>query len=104
MNTDIEMSGQEEYHLPCAEALLAGTLALMTGHAQAYCCDNHRQLMNGKIVANLSRLAQHPVLSSQFRTALRNLRTHWEVMQRERASAATASDPRLWHASPSSFQ
>ena len=23
----------EEYEMPCAEALLAGTLALMTGHA-----------------------------------------------------------------------
>jgi len=103
MNTDIEMNGEQEYHLPCAEALLAGTLALMTGHAQA-CCDNHRQLMNAKIVSNLSQLAEHSILSPQFRAALWNLRSHWEVMQRERAAAATASDPRLWHASPSSFQ
>lgn len=103
MNTDIEVSGEEEYHLPCAEALLAGTLALMTGHAQA-CCDNHRQLMNGKIVANLSQLAVHAILSPQFRAALWNLRTHWEVMQRQRAVEPAASDPRLWHASPSSFQ
>lgn len=103
MNTDIEISGEEEYHLPCAEALLAGTLALMTGHAQA-CCDNHRQLMDAKIVANLSRLGEHPILSAQFRAALSNLRIHWEVMQRQRAAPLAASDPRLWHASPSSFQ
>lgn len=103
MNTDIEMSGEEEYHLPCAEALLAGTLALMTGHAQA-CCDNHRQLMNAKIVANLSQLSEHPILSPQLRTALWNLRTRWNVLQRQRAAAVTASDPRLWHASPPSFQ
>lgn len=103
MNTDIEIEGEQEYHLPCAEALLAGTLALMTGHAQA-CCDNHRQLMNAKIVSNLSQLAEHSILSPQFRAALWNLRSHWEVMRRERAAAATASDPRLWHASPSSFQ
>jgi len=103
MNTDIEISGEQEYHLPCAEALLAGTLALMTGHAQA-CCDNHRQLMNAKILSNLSQLAEHSILSPQFRAALWNLRSHWEVMQRERTPAATASDPRLWHASPSSFQ
>jgi hypothetical protein len=103
MNTDIEMSGEEEYHLPCAEALLAGTLALMTGHAQA-CCDNHRQLMNAKIVANLSQLGEHAILSAQFRAALWNLRNHWEVMQRQQAPGAAGSDPRLWHASPSSFQ
>ena len=103
MNTDIEMTGEEEYLLPCAEALLAGTLALMTGHAQA-CCDNHRQLMNAKIFANLSQLGEHPILSPQFRAALRNLRTHWEVMRRQQAATATGSDPRLWHASPSSFQ
>lgn len=101
MNTDVDITG-EEYHLPCAEALLAGTLALMTGHAQA-CRDNHRQLMNAKIVANLSQLGEHPILSPQFRAALWNLRGHWEVMQRQQA-AATGSDPRLWHASPSSFQ
>ncbi len=28
----------EEYTMPSAEALLAGTLALMTGHVQASCC------------------------------------------------------------------
>lgn len=103
MNTDKEMSGEEEYHLPCAEALLAGTLALMTGHAQA-CCDNHRQLMSAKIAAGLSQLAEHPILSPQFRTALWNLRAHWAKMQQERAAAVSESDPRLWHASPSSFQ
>ena len=60
--------------------------------------------MNGKIVANLSQLAQQPALSPQFRAALRNLRTHWEVMLRKHEPTATASDPRLWHAGPSSFQ
>ena len=102
MNTDIEMIGEEEYHLPCTEALLAGTLALMTGHAQT-CYDNHRQLMSAKIVANLLQLDEHSILSLQFRTALRNLRMHWEVMQQQ-TMAVTASDPRLWHTSPALFQ
>lgn len=75
----------------------------MTGYAQA-CCDNQRQLMNAKIVTNLSQLGEHPILSPQFRTALWNLRTHWEVMQRQRSAAVTASDPGLWHTSPSPFQ
>jgi len=93
--TDIEME------LPCAEALLAGTLALMTGHAQA-CCENHRGLMNRKIVAQLGLLAEHPVLSPAFRTALWNLRTHWQILL-ERGHPP-APDTRLWHASPGVVQ
>lgn len=103
MNTPIEMDGNEEYHLPCAEALLAGTLALMTGHAQA-CCASQRQLMSGKIVSNLLQLTGHQVLSPQFRAALSKLRTHWQVMQRQHAAAPAVSDTRLWHVSPSTFQ
>ena len=103
MNTDIEMTGEDEYRLPCTEALLAGTLALMTGHAQA-CCDNRRQWMSAKIVANLAQLSAHSTLSPQFRAALWSLRAHWETLRRERAEAANAGDPRLWHAGPSSLQ
>ena len=101
MNRKIEGSTEEVYHLPSAEALLAGTLALMTGHAQA-CCDNNRQLMAAKIVANLSQLTEHPVLSPQFQTAVWNLRKHWQALQTR--PAATTADPQLWHAQPSSLQ
>lgn len=103
MNTDIQMTADEEYHLPRAEALLAGTLALMTGHVQAR-CDGHRELMNAKIVANLAHLAEHPVLSPQFRAALGNLRTHWQLLARRQAPVPAAGDPRLWLASPSAVQ
>ena len=103
MNSDIEISSDEEYQLPCAEALLAGTLALMTGHVQTH-CDGHRELMNAKIVTNLARLVEHPVLSPQFRAALGNLRTHWQVMARKHAPVPAAGDPRLWLASPSAIQ
>lgn len=102
MNEDAP-NGDTEYHLPCAEALLAGTLALMTAHAQA-CCTNSRSVMEAKILANLSQLANQPGLSPQFRAALGNVRRHWQVMHGACADAATAEDPRLWHASPASFQ
>lgn len=103
MSTQIEIEGEEEYRLPCHEALLAGTLALMTGHAQAG-CDGTRQAMNTKIVDNLSQLAGHPVVSPLFRAALRSLLAHWEVMQRHGETACAASDLRFWHASPPSIQ
>lgn len=102
MNTDIEIAN-EEYQLPCAEALLAGTLALMTGHAQA-CCDDHRRLMARKIAAHLAQLAEHPILSPQFRAALWNLRTHWQLLQEQKAGQPSQSDQRLWHTHPASVQ
>ncbi len=103
MSTLIEIEGQEEYRLPCHEALLAGTLALMTGHAQAD-CDSTRQAMNSKIVDNLSHLAGHPMLSPLFRAALRSLLDHWLAMQRQPLAPCASSDPRFWHASPASMQ
>lgn len=101
MNEDAP-NGDTEYHLPCAEALIAGTLALMTAHAQA-CCANHRRLMEAKILANLCNLANLSGLSPQFRAAVGNVRGHWQVMRGACADAVTAEDPRLWHTSLSSF-
>lgn len=37
VNTEPELHEDEEHVMPCAEAMLAGTLALMTGHAQNAC-------------------------------------------------------------------
>lgn len=97
MNTDIEINADEEYSMPCAEALLAGTLALMTGHAQA-CCDGHREMIARKIAAQLAQLATHAQLSAEFQTMLWSLRSRW-VVQAEQAQTlpATEQDRRLWH-------
>ncbi|OGA98683.1 MAG: hypothetical protein A3E79_19300 [Burkholderiales bacterium RIFCSPHIGHO2_12_FULL_61_11] len=110
MNTDIRVTGrtgetgEEEYVMPCAEAMLAGTLALMTGHVQA-CCDGHRVLMAKKIVANLVLLSEHPLLSPQFKTMLWNLRERWREQLESAQDMQTAqADPDLWHASPSAVQ
>mgnify|MGYP007091142374 CR=1 FL=1 len=43
----------EEYTLPSVEALLAGTLALLTGYAQSAPDCAHRPLMARKVVSNL---------------------------------------------------
>lgn len=75
-SADMPNASDEEYSLPCAEALLAGTLALMTGYVQA-CCDSHREAMGHKIVTNLQLLGQADVLTPHFRTMLRNLQSRW---------------------------
>ncbi len=69
----------EEQRLPCAEAILAGTLGLMTAHAQA-ACNVQRQRIAQKVELNLAGLAEHPALSLHFRLALSALSAHWQLL------------------------
>jgi hypothetical protein len=75
----IETLGDEEYVLPSVDALMAGTLALMTGYAQAAETCAHRPLMAKKLVSNLFFLANHPHVSPTMRCMLGNLRTRWQL-------------------------
>lgn len=99
-------SADEEYTLPSVEALLAGTLALMTGYAQSARECPHRPLMARKLVSNLFYLSAHPQLSPPMQVMLANLRTRWQLEQ-ESAADAAAADIRptpLWHPVPASVQ
>lgn len=100
MNADTESCAQDEYLLPPAEALLAGTLALMTGHAQAG-DEARRRLMADKIVANLAQLTGDPTLSDAFKRALWKLGCHWQVMH---PAPAARPDLHLWHARAATLQ
>jgi len=73
----------EEHELPCIEAALAGTLALMTGYSQALQAATHpeqRLLMGRKITRQLELLAEHTQLSSGFRQLLAGLSQRWHLM------------------------
>lgn len=73
----------EEHELPCVEAVLAGTLALMTGYSQALQAATHpeqRLLMGRKITRQLDLLAAHAQLSCAFRQVLGNLSQRWQLM------------------------
>lgn len=86
----------EEYVLPTAEALLAGTLALMTGCAQSGADAGMRALMAGKVVNNLSRLSEHPDLSAPMQRMLSQLITRWvEPVPREVAASWVAAPHRV---------
>jgi len=101
-------SDDETYDLPCAEALLAGSLALMTGHAQSDCA-RQRSLMARKVRSNLFFLAQHPGVNAPFRTVLQRMHDHWDQLVQANpvgpaeppARLAEAADllpeTRLWH-------
>jgi hypothetical protein len=90
----------EEHELPSLEAVLAGTLALMTGYSQALQAEldpGGRVAMGDKIGANLALLLDHPQLSAGFRRVLGSLRERWLAMG-ECTRAAAAGHERAAHA------
>ena len=89
----------EEYVLPCAEALLAGTLALLTACAQASPNCPNRPLMAARLVSNLIRLSHHPAFSPQMHTMLTRLSARWQ----QEATGTPAHSP-LWHPTPAAVQ
>lgn len=99
-------TADEEYTLPSVEALLAGTLALMTGYAQSARECEHRPLMARKLVNNLQQLAGHPQLSSAMQTMLANLRTRWQLELENSADARAVelAPTALWHPVPTRVQ
>lgn len=73
----------DEHELPASEAVLAATLALMTGYSQALQADLHPQqrlLMGAKIGRNLELLAEHPALSEGFQRIALGLQARWQLM------------------------
>lgn len=100
----------DEYVMAAADAMLAGTLALLTGHAQCTCA-GQRGLMARKIRSNLLELAQHPALPAPFRLVVQRLHGHWNGIVQQAESAPRTEqtleidlpETRLWHAAPDSI-
>lgn len=81
---------------PSAEALLAGTLTLMTGYGRQ-ADGGVRALMARRIVSNLSFLVDHPHLSARLRSTLTHLRRCWQMhLGGLTCDSATTARP-LWH-------
>ncbi|HEU4460447.1 MAG TPA: hypothetical protein VFR90_15100 [Methylibium sp.] len=112
-----EADDDEVRALPSAEALLAGTLALMTGVVERAALSQpltgHGQslMMAAKVRSNLFFLSGHPQVSAGFRMTLERLRQHWDRLaearaepSRDAAPSATEAARRLWHAAPEQVQ
>jgi hypothetical protein len=69
--------------LSSLDAVLASTLALMTGYAQHQCEHGNvqcRHSMAHKIATNLASLTTHPSLSQPMATVMRHLQGHWRTL------------------------
>lgn len=90
----------DDHLLPAVEAVLAGTLALMTGCGEVH-CPLQRRRMQERIVANLELLAAHPQLSEPFRCVVDRLRGRWEqLLSGEPAAPAS----KVLHRAPETLQ
>jgi hypothetical protein len=99
-HTHTEDDCVEEHELPSVEAVLACTLALMTGYSQALQAEldpEMRLRMSTKVGDNLALLGDHPQLSAGFRQVLLGLQNRWFSMSECTARAAP-------HVSASRFQ
>ena len=90
----------EEHELHSVEAVLAGTLALMTGYSQALQAEldpQGRIGMGEKVASNLGLLLDHPQLSLGFRQVLFGLQQRWLAMSECTRSAAQGCRPASEH-------
>ena len=97
----------EEYTMPRTEALLAATMALMTGHAQSGSDTAiNREALAHKIGANLAALSGDPLLSPGFQCLLWALRSRWHAAQSSLLGATSRGDEghNLWHHCPEAVQ
>jgi hypothetical protein len=105
MASDTPPIRDDEYLMVASDAMMAGTLALLTGHAQCT-CERQRGLMARKIRSNLDQLAQQPGLAPAFRLVVQRLHGHWsDIVQRAEGAQSLRIDlpeTRLWHAAPDS--
>lgn len=100
---DDETPASEEYQMPGLEAMLAGTLALMTGYAEA-ANPQQRSLMSQKIFCNLGLLSQHPLVSPGFQAMAWNLRMHWLAHGPAHDAPPQELARALWHTTPEKLQ
>jgi hypothetical protein len=90
--TGLAAEADEDAFPACAdvgiEALLAGTLALMTGVAEHAPASPPRCMMARKAAANLLLLAHHPQTSQALGMTVLKLRAHWLRIASEDADLA----------------
>jgi hypothetical protein len=112
MNTCPQSNSVKEFDISGLEAMLAGTLCLMSAYSHCKCgTENNQGLIGLKIVSNLTCLQYQSTLSPEFRRVLSKVcdswRQHSMLVQTDIASNAPADATPLsasWHVAPSTVQ
>jgi hypothetical protein len=88
-------SDAEAPDLPCAQALLAAVVALMSAYANPAPDTRldlvvHRRLLARKVVSNLFFLRQHPGVPAPLRQVMAQAADHWAVLAEGSVASAQA--------------
>lgn len=85
--------------LPSLQALVAGTVALMTTWASP-CADAHidsdaqRSLLARKVVSNLFFIQNHPCASAEFKRVMANAHQRWVVLTQSHEATGVGTPAR----------
>ncbi|TAG24406.1 MAG: hypothetical protein EAZ37_16345 [Burkholderiales bacterium] len=114
MNISSSASSVNEYDISGLEAMLAGTLCLMSAYSHCNCSnENNQGLIGLKIVSNLTCLQYQNNLSPEFRRVLskvceswrqHSMLTHADRPQDGNANAPSPALAPLWHSAPDRMQ
>lgn len=99
----------DEFDISGLEAMLAGTLCLMSAYSHCNCDNKTNQgLIGMKIVSNLSYLQYQNTLSPEFRRVLGKVCDSWRQHSLPPSPAQNRQSnpalPPLWHAEPNVMQ
>ncbi len=96
---------EEEYVLPCAEALLAGTRALMTAYAQGAPNCSDRPVVAAQLASHLIRWSHQAAFTPTMHTVLRRLCGSWQQQASGNATTVPTPPPTaLWHSALQAVQ
>ncbi len=100
-----------EFDISGLEAMLAGTLCLMSAYSHCECShENNQGLIGLKIVSNLSCLQRQNSLSPEFRKVLSKVCESWRqhsylAQSRQAQTTLPVTMPSaFWHTAPSTVQ
>ncbi|MEN9631252.1 MAG: hypothetical protein RJA10_4480 [Pseudomonadota bacterium] len=87
--------------LPCAQALLAAVVALMSAYANPapdirQDLAVHRRLLARKVMSNLFFLRQHPAVPAPLRQVMSQAADHWAVLAEGPVTAAPTQPESGW--------
>jgi hypothetical protein len=113
--TTCSASPEAEFDISGLEAMLAGTLCLMSAYAHCHCSNegnsaNNQGLISLKIISNLTCLQCQNGLSAEFRRVLAKVCDAWRQhsllahSDGKTALSLQATSTPLWHSAPTAVQ
>jgi hypothetical protein len=109
MTTNPANNNVSEFDISGLEAMLAGTLCLMSAYSHCQCSnENNQSLIRLKIISNLTCLQCQNSLSPEFQRVLGKVCESWRqhslLNSPKHTDEQTHAQSQLWHTAPVTMQ